>query len=222
MQKTQEIKLVNPLNIHTLLNIALIKKSSWYLWRKLKMDLRIFEKQNQFVTFRLPYYDAKIKIQHFSIGKSFWSREVLLGPLIEGTKLVVLEEFEFENLYLIIGTNFGIFGRSRIGSEKQYALRVKPQGRDESFPENKETAPSPFKSNLVGSRVWQNTKLSKNSKRSSIHFCRGNLSKKYTATKTKPLIYWSNFVTAKSNRLHSRSLLLVFRAKGWQKFHMAY
>ena len=105
---------------------------------------------------------------------------------------------------------------------KSYALRVKPRGRDESFPENKKTAPSPFNSNLGGSRVWQNTKLLKNSKRSSIHFWRGILSKKYTATKTKPLIYWSNFVTAKSNRLHSRSLLLVFRAKDWQKFHMAY
>ena len=222
VQKTQEIKLENPLNIHTLLNIALIKKSSWYLWRKLKMDLRIFEKQNQFVTFQLPYYHAKIKMQNFSIGKSFWSRKVLLGPLIEGTKLVVLEEIGFENLYLIIGTNFGIFGRSRIGSENHTHWESSPGAETKAFLKTKKTAPSPFNSNLGGSRVWQNTKLLKNSKRSSIHFCRGILSKKYTATKTKPLIYWSNFVSAKSNRLHSRSLLLVFRAKDWQKFHMAY
>ena len=101
------------------------------------MDLRIFEKQNQFVTFQLPYYHAKIKIQNFSIGKSFWSRKVLLGPLIEGTKLVVLEEIGFGNLYLIIGTNFGIFGRSRIGSENHTHWESSPGAETKAFPKTK-------------------------------------------------------------------------------------
>ena len=59
--------------------------------------------------------DEIIKIHHFSSGKSSWSTEVLLEPLMEKLKVVYVE---FENLDVINDNIFGNFGRSRIERKK--------------------------------------------------------------------------------------------------------
>ena len=62
--------------------------------------------------FGLPGFRLRIKIHQFSIKQSSSSSEMLLEPLMAESKLVVVEEFEFENLDVI-----NIFGLSRIGTK---------------------------------------------------------------------------------------------------------
>ena len=64
-------------------------------------------------------FKRKDQYRKISIENSFSIREVLLAPLVEKTKLVVMQKNHFENLYAIFNNTLGIFGRSRIGSKIQ-------------------------------------------------------------------------------------------------------
>ena len=89
-------------------------------------------------------YDGRIKLHMFSIKKSFSLREVLLEPLMQEVKVLVIEKY-FENLDIIIANIFGNFSRSRIGSKgKTYAIRASAMlaVRDS---QKTETVPSSFK-----------------------------------------------------------------------------
>ena len=94
------------------------------------------------------YSDAKTKIHHSSVEKSSSSRYVLLEPLMEEFKLVLVEKHQFENLNKIGINIFGVVGLSRNGrKEETYSLRSQFCTRGKSVPKNKDLAASSFKQN---------------------------------------------------------------------------
>ena len=65
--------------------------------------------------------DAKIKIHLFSIEYSSLTRSMLLDPMMEELKLIVVEKYEFKNI-AVVDNLYGIFSRPQIGSEEKHTL----------------------------------------------------------------------------------------------------
>ena len=79
--------------------------------------------------------DAKIKIHLFSIEYSSLTRSMLLDPMMEELKLIVVEKYEFKNI-AVVDNLYGIFSRPQIGSEEKHTLTAQCWSCGKSFPRN--------------------------------------------------------------------------------------
>ena len=95
----------------------------------------------------------KDQILQFSVNSNPEKREVLLEPLIEETKLILVKKHVFASLDVIIHNVFGIFGRSRFGKNVDTTGTV-PVLWQKLPKKNKEIVPSPFEWNLGASQIW--------------------------------------------------------------------